>query len=114
MKIKVFFLGLAVVFCCMSNFAFANSSDNNLEVVNKTQVSADVENNSIQDVVIDFKLDYTDGNLVVAPCKITGTLTLTTESGDSVTVSFTVTASTCKEATRAYNQFMAAWAESQQ
>ena len=114
MKIKVFFFGLALAFCCMSNFAFANSTDNNLEVVNKIEASANAKANAVQDVVIDFTLEYTSNDAVQAPCKISGNLTLTTESGDSVSISFTITADTCKEATRAYTQFMAAWAESQQ
>lgn len=113
MKIKVFIFGLALAFCCMSNFAFANSTDTNLDIVNKIEVNDNTQAN-VQDVVIDFTLDYTTKNVVQTGCKVEGTLTLTTESGDSVSIKFSITADTCKEASKAYNQFMAAWTASQQ
>ena len=114
MKIKAFFSVLVLAFFCMSNFTFANSADIKIDAVNKIEASTNAQVNLDENVVVDFTLDLTREDLVGAPCKVSGSLTLTTETGNSVSITFTITADTCKEAMKAYNEFMGAWAQSQQ
>ncbi len=46
-------------------------------------------------------------------CTISGNVSLTTESGDCVSVEFTVTASTCAEAMRVQNNLLTAFEDAQ-
>ena len=114
MKIKAFFSVLVFAFFCMSNYTFANNTVIKTDAINKIEASTNAQVNLDENVVVDFKLDLTSEDLIAVPCKVSGNLTLTTETGNSVTISFTITADTCKEAMKAYTEFMSAWAQSQQ
>lgn len=118
MKIKAFFSVLALAFFCVTNFVHASVDNGNINIVEKNRTSTEVKENLSQDVVIKFVVDYSnqdkEQNLNFAKaCSIEGSLTLTTENGNSVSISFTITASTCQQATKAYVEFMSAWAKAQ-
>jgi hypothetical protein len=114
MKIVKLFSVLVLSLFILGNYSYAANADMNGSAQIKNEVVTNSQSDLHQNVVIDFTLDYTSKNLESASCKVSGSVTVTTESGNSVNVTFTITADTCKEAFKAYNEFMAAWASSQQ
>lgn len=106
---KNLFLLLAFTFVTSLTFATNNTNvllnDTNLLIEQpEAQVTTTTEKDG---PIATITVDKSTGEL--GQCKIEGTLTITTESGESVSVSFTVTADSCKEAIAVQNQIISAF-----
>lgn len=101
---------LAFVFATSLTFA-TNNSDLLLNDANHNfliEQPQDATSTKTNDVDVSIVIDKSTKEMV-GECKIKGSLTITTESGDSVTVEFSVTADTCKEAIAVQNQILEAF-----
>lgn len=105
MKTKMIFAALFFAFFAMTNVASAANQTEmpKAEVVNLLDLNVD---QNLTDVVLDVELS---GDFEIVACTLEGTLTVTTESGDSVTIEFKVTGDDCKEVARTFQNIMSAF-----
>jgi hypothetical protein len=101
-KVLYFTLILALI-----SFASVSGS---LANTNQTipQKKDPLEKETIIKVQMDVSSEVEDGQETKGDCTVSGSVTITDESGNSVTVEFTITADTCAEAMRAAKSVISA------
>lgn len=101
-KILYFSLILALI-------SFASVSDSLASTSQITpQEKEPQEKETIIKVQMDISSESQDSQETEGDCTVSGSVTITDESGNSVTVEFTITADTCAEAIRAARSVIAA------
>ena len=113
-KMKNVFFALA--FMLVGTFAFANNSvnyekklniENSYEMTNSSKfltIKNKPESNRTYKVIVNISNNQNES----FDCTIEGTVTITTEDGDSVSVEFKITANSCKEAMKVQSKIMEA------
>jgi hypothetical protein len=102
---------LLMVFVFTVSLSFAS----NIKMENSTTINVDnfelIKNSKLMNKNISVIVEVDISNNSYRPCTIKGSVTVTTEDGDELTIDFKVTAKSCKEAIRVQNKIISAFDE---